>query len=247
MENSRFNNSNTPSRYFNTPSPVVFPTASPTPKLFSTPSKKLPEAKSWQGIESVPQNNIGSIYHNDDTAIIYDEAGEFRHHNYNYNQYNGREKAAKYSTTPAISPLSMMMESDTLLDDEDISSYRFSEEDYLSSIISSRPPSSLSASPLRRRPASFSSPSPRPHISRLDEEEADEMDAEPIVGRPFSPAPNEDPIIERPRRFSLGHSESSSMEKTETAAASSTKLGAFGKNFMSRMKKAASGKPSLFK
>ncbi|CAO3642672.1 unnamed protein product [Mucor hiemalis] len=234
MENNRFNNSNTPNRFFNTPSPVVFPTASPTPKLFSTPSKKLPEAKSWQGIESVPQ----SIYHNDDTTIIYDETGEFRHQNHNYNQYNCREKSA----TPAISPLSMMMESDTILDDEDISSYRFSEEDYLSSIMSSRPPSSLSVSPLRRRPASFSSPSPQLHISLLDKEEADDMD-EPIVGRPFSPAPNEDPIIERPRRFSLGYSESSSVEK----AVSATKFGGFGKNFMSRMKKAASGKPSMFK
>ncbi|KAI8053176.1 uncharacterized protein B0P05DRAFT_561885 [Gilbertella persicaria] len=43
-------------RQLNTPSPVVFPSASPTPKLYSTPSKKLPNVKSWQeiGVDSVP-------------------------------------------------------------------------------------------------------------------------------------------------------------------------------------------------
>lgn len=186
--------------HFNTPSPVVFPSASPTPKLYGTPTKKLPEVKPWQGIESVPK------YH--DTIHNGEE-----YQNHNYNHYNSREKLV--GITPTISPLSM--ESDTLLDDEDISSYRFSEEDYLSSILSS--PS------LRRRPVSFSSPSPQ-----LDE---------PIVGSPFAPAPNQDPIIERPRRFSL--ESSIPTKEIVVVTTTSTKLGSFGKNFMSRMKKAASG------
>lgn len=44
-------------RPLNTPSPVVFPSASPTPKLYTTPSKKVPDIQQWQefGIESFPQ------------------------------------------------------------------------------------------------------------------------------------------------------------------------------------------------
>jgi hypothetical protein len=260
----------TSNRHFNTPSPVVFPSASPTPKLFSTPSKKLAEVKKpWQelGIESVPQNSANGTYHHDDTtAIIYSSSsnnigggGEREYHHHNYCN-NSREK---YITTPTISsPLSLMMESDTLLDDEDISSYKFSEEDYLSSIISSRPPSSISTSPLRRRPVSFSSPSPQ-LLDQLNEEEDDDNE-EPIVGSPFSPVPNDDPIIERPRRFSFDgplpssyYSKNNSNKAVDTkynagaitAATATTKKLGFGKNFLSKMKTvAASGKPSsIFK
>lgn len=217
---------NSPNRVFNTPSPVVFPSASPTPKLYSTPTQKLPEVKSWQeiGIETAPQTN-GNIKYHDDATIIH-HAEDYRHQNHTYNHFNDREKSAN-----TISPLSMMMESDTLLDDEDISSYRFSEEDYLSSIISSRP-TSVSNSPLRRRPISFSSPSPK--LYQL-EEEADK----PIVGSPFAPVPNHDPIIERPRRFSI----TGPVPQINNSVAQTSKLG----SFMSRMKKVASTKPSLFK
>ncbi|GAA5807241.1 hypothetical protein MFLAVUS_000597 [Mucor flavus] len=216
---------NLPNRAFNTPSPVVFPSASPTPKLYSTPTQKLPEVKSWQdiGMESVPQTN-GNKYHDDATIIHHAE--DYRHQNHTYNHFNDREKSSN-----TISPLSMMMESDTLLDDEDISSYRFSEEDYLSSILSSRP-TSISSSPLRRRPVSFSSSSPQ--LYQL--EEADK----PIVGSPFAPVPNHDPIIERPRRFSLT---GPVPQTSNSSVAQTSKLG----SFMSRMKKAASTKPSLFK
>lgn len=191
--------------HYNTPSPVVFPSASPTPKLYSTPTNKLPEVQPWQGtgIDSLPK------YQHD----LYNEKEEYHEHNHNYNHYNCREKTNGIAST--ISPLSMMMESDTLLDDEDISSYRFSEEDYLSSILSSR------SSSLHQRPASFASPSPH---------------EEPIVGRPFSPVSNQDPIVERPRRLSL----ESPIPKDTIFT---TFKPSFGKNLMSRMKKAASGKP----
>ncbi|KAG2198410.1 hypothetical protein INT47_008987 [Mucor saturninus] len=202
---------------YNTPSPVVFPSASPTPKLYSTPTKKLPEVQPWQGtgIESVPIN------HHD---LHNEKEEDYHQHNHDYSHYNSREKSA--GITPTISPLSMMMESDTLLDDEDISSYRFSEEDLLSSILSSRSPS------LRPRPVSFTSSSPQ-------EDEEHEEGSKPIVGSPFAPVPNQDPIIERPSRFSL---ETSSIPEEAIAPASSSKI-SFGKNLMSRMKKAASGKP----
>ncbi|KAI9252522.1 hypothetical protein EDC94DRAFT_620806, partial [Helicostylum pulchrum] len=216
---------NSPSRVFNTPSPVVFPSASPTPKLYSTPTQKLPEVKSWQdiGMESVPQTN-GNKYHDDATIIHHAE--DYHNQNHTYNHFNDREKSPN-----TISPLSMMMESDILLDDEDISSYRFSEGDYLSSIISSRP-TSASNSPLRRRPVSFSSPSPQ--LYQL-EEEADK----PIVGSPFALLPNHDPIVERPRRFSIT---GPVPQMSNNSVAQTSKLG----SFMSRMKKVASIKPSLF-
>lgn len=34
----------------NSSSPITFPNASPTPKLFSTPSKKIPENQPWQDV-----------------------------------------------------------------------------------------------------------------------------------------------------------------------------------------------------
>lgn len=265
--NNMNNSFNTPpinNRHFNTPSPIVFPSASPTPKLFSTPTKKLPEVqKPWQemGIEPVPQNstNFSSSSYHHNNAVIYNtrnDGGMARDYHHNFDHYNNREKP---NHTPTMSPLSMMMlESDTQLDDEDISSYKFSEEDLLSSIISSRPPStsSISDAPFyhRRRPASFSSPSPQ-LLDQLSEEdineEEDQDNDKPTVGSPFAPAPNEDPIVERPRRFSVDSPLPHSYKDQKNAAANAQKsdsntrtnlLGAFGKNFMSRVKK-ASGKP----
>ncbi|KAI8358406.1 hypothetical protein BD560DRAFT_426324 [Blakeslea trispora] len=45
-------------RQFNSPSPIIFPSASPTPKLYSTPTKKLPDTGAWQeiGYDSVPHS-----------------------------------------------------------------------------------------------------------------------------------------------------------------------------------------------
>ncbi|CAO3634709.1 unnamed protein product [Mucor fragilis] len=214
-------------RQFNTPSPVVFPSASPTPKLYSTPSKKLPQVEAWQ-------DNIGI----DSTTI----------------QLQQQRKTAHQQHTASISPLSVMMESDTLLDDEDISSYRFSEDEFLSSIISSSTASSRQSSPLNqrhrlRRPMSYTSPSPLQQQKIMEEEQQQQQEQEekPIVGIPFEPAPNVDPIHERmpTRRFSFSNDTDA---HTETASSSSrnTKFG----SFISRFRKAAtSGKStsSLFK
>jgi hypothetical protein len=205
-------------RHLNTPSPVVFPSASPTPKLYSTPTKKLPQVRPWQeiGIESVPQNSENMIYHHDD----YSNSQQLQQYN-----YSNREKPMNQTETrDSITPLSMMLESDTLLDDEDISSYRFSEEDYLSSIISSE----SSINPARRRPISFTSPSPLQQ-QRLEEQE-------PIVGSPFTLDVKNDPIIER--RFSIG-----GLKPDLKPPRPSSKFG----SFLSKMKKAASGKQSIFK
>lgn len=212
-------------RHFNTPSPVVFPSASPTPKLYSTPTKKLPEVQPWQeiGIESAPQNSSANmIYHHDD----YSQQIQIQQYN-----YSNREKSMHQTdTNGSITPLSMMLESDTLLDDEDIFSYRFNEEDYLSSIISSE--SSIQHG--RRRPLSFTSPSP------LQQQKLDQEGAKTIaVDSPFSLLANDDPIIERPqRRFSVGGQPSDLKLNSPTSK--------FG-SFLSRMKKAASGKQSIFK
>lgn len=207
MDNRQFYHGN----QYNTPSPVVFPSASPTPKLYSTPTKKLPEVQPWQGtgIESVPINHHDPYNEKEE---------EYHQYNHNYSHYNGREKSK--GITPTISPLSMMMESDTLLDDADISSHRFSEEDLLSSILSSR------SSSLRLRPVSFTSSSP------LEEE------IKPIVGSPVAPVPNPDPIIERPSLFSL----EKNIVAEETAVPVTPSKVSFSKNLMSRMKKVASGK-----
>lgn len=223
-------------RQFNTPSPVVFPSASPTPKLYSTPSKKLPQVEAWQdniGIESVPQQQ------------------NFYHHQFDHQQapqqynYSSREKSVHQQHANSISPLSVMMESDTLLDDEDISSYRFSEDEFLSSIISSSAASSRQSSPLNqrrslRRPVSYTSPSPLQQQKIMEEQEE-----KPIVGIPYEPAPNMDPVHERmpTRRFSFSNDTDAT---TKTANSSSNNK--FG-SFISRFKKAAiSGRStSLFK
>lgn len=232
-------------RQFNTPSPVVFPSASPTPKLYSTPSKKLPQVEAWQdniGIESVPQQQN-----------IYQHPFDHQQAPQQYN-YSSREKTAHQQHTASISPMSVMMESDTLLDDEDISSYRFSEDEFLSSIISSSTASSRQSSPLNqrhrlRRPMSYTSPSPLQQQKIMEEEQQQQQEQEekPIVGIPFEPAPNVDPIHERmpTRRFSFSNDTDA---HTETASSSSrnTKFG----SFISRFRKAAtSGKStsSLFK
>ncbi|KAL9538960.1 hypothetical protein MBANPS3_010554 [Mucor bainieri] len=224
-------------RQFNTPSPVVFPSASPTPKLYSTPSKKLPQVEAWQdniGIESAPQQ---------------------------YN-YSSREKSAHQQHATSISPLSVMVESDALLDDEDISSYRFSEDEFLSSIISSSTASSRQSSPLHqrhrlRRPVSYTSPSPLQQQKIMEEEQQQqqqhqERDEKPVVGIPFEPAPNVDPIHERmpTRRFSFSNDTGvQSKTKRNSSSSSSNSNTKFG-SFISRFKKAAtSGRStsSLFK
>jgi hypothetical protein len=145
------------------------------------------------------------IYHDDD-----DYQKQFQLQQYNYSNRD---------THDSITPLSMMLESDTLLDDHDISSYRFNEEDYLSSIISSE----SSINPLRRRPVSFTSPSPL---------QQQRLEQEPIVGSPFVLDAIEDPIIER--RFSVSDQKPNLKPSSKFAS------------FLSKMKKAASGKQSLF-
>ncbi|KAK4517320.1 uncharacterized protein ATC70_000655 [Mucor velutinosus] len=230
-------------RQFNTPSPVVFPAASPTPKLYSTPSKKLPQVEAWQdiiGIESVPQQQN-----------IYQHPFDHQQAPQQYN-YSSRERSAHQQHTTSISPLSVMMESDILLDDEDISSYRFSEDEFLSSIISSSTASSRQSSPLNqrhrlRRPVSYTSPSPLQQ-QKIMEEEQQESEEKPIIGIPFEPAPNVDPIHERMpmRRFSFSNGTDAHIKSMSNSSRSNTKLG----SFMSRFKKAAtSGRStsSLFK
>lgn len=221
-------------RQFNTPSPVVFPSASPTPKLYSTPSKKLPQVESWQdniGIDSVPQQQ--NVYHQ------YDHQQAPQQYN-----YSSREKSMHpQNANTAISPLSVMMESDTLLDDEDISSYRFSEDEYLSSIITSSATSSRQSSPLNQRhrlyrPVSYTSPSPLQQQKIIEEQ-----DEKPIVGIPFQPIPNVDPIHERlpSRRFSFSGSTVSN--NNENIKTNNNKFG----SFISRFKKATtSGRSTSF-
>lgn len=240
-----FPNKQKMNRQFNTPSPVVFPSASPTPKLYSTPNKKLPQVEAWQdniGIESVPQQQG-----------IYQHPFDHQQAPQQYN-YSSREKAAHQQQTTSISPLSVMMESDTLLDDEDISSYRFSEDEFLSSIISSSTASSRQSSPLHqrhrlRRPVSYTSPSPLQQQKIMEEEQQQqEKDEMPIVGIPFEPAPNVDPIHERmpTRRFSFSNDTDARASKSTNSSNSSsnTKLG----SFLSRFKKAGrSTSSSLFK
>ncbi|GAN08266.1 hypothetical protein MAM1_0196c07773 [Mucor ambiguus] len=232
-------------RQFNTPSPVVFPSASPTPKLYSTPSKKLPQVQAWQdniGIESVPPQQG-----------IYQHPFDHQQAPQQYN-YSSREKPAHQQHTTSISPLSVMMESDTLLDDEDISSYRFSEDEFLSSIISSSTASSRQSSPLHqrhrlRRPVSYTSPSPLQQQKIMEEEQHQEIEERPIIGIPFEPAPNVDPIHERmpTRRFSFSNDTAAHAKTTNSnSSGSNTKFG----SFISRFKKAAtSGRStsSLFK
>jgi hypothetical protein len=125
----------------NSPSPVYFPSASPTPKLYSTPANKVPESKPWNelALESVPQNS-SNIYNGngkeDDLSLYTRERVYYRY-------------------TASTSPLSAFD------DDEEglTSSYlQFgSEGDLLSSIISSR---TSTSSPLYYRSNSFSTPSP---------------------------------------------------------------------------------------
>ncbi|KAI8366745.1 uncharacterized protein BYT42DRAFT_587734 [Radiomyces spectabilis] len=43
-------------RWLSTPSPVFFPSASPTPKLYSTPNKKPPTPVNWQQQQHQPQH-----------------------------------------------------------------------------------------------------------------------------------------------------------------------------------------------
>ncbi|KAI8645356.1 hypothetical protein BD408DRAFT_440933 [Parasitella parasitica] len=81
-------------RQFNTPSPVVFPSASPTPKLLCTPSKKLPQVRAWQ----------------DDIEIEYDHEQALQQHSY------------LHSGSP-VHPFSIMVENETLLDDLETSHY----------------------------------------------------------------------------------------------------------------------------
>ncbi|KAI9478007.1 MAG: hypothetical protein EXX96DRAFT_618960 [Benjaminiella poitrasii] len=201
-------------RQSNTPSPIIFPSSSPTPKLYSTPNKKLPDGQQWQ--EIAPQNsaNIAS-YHSDPLVAFY-----------------GREKSIYYPfTVRAISPLSMM--SDSLLDEEDMVSYKFSEQDYLSSIISSR-----SSSPLRRRPVSFTSPSPLQKETLEEEEEVEEH----VTDHSLVSAP----IIEKSRRFSLD-GQIIELSKCKNQFANTTPSSSKFNNFISKVKKLASGKSSKFK
>ncbi|KAI9356123.1 hypothetical protein BD770DRAFT_444369 [Pilaira anomala] len=228
-------NSNTPNtnRIINTPSPVVFPSASPTPKLYSTPTNKLPEVKPWQ--QDIGTDNT-NIYHNE--PIIHHGDDYYQYQNHDYNHFNDREKRPNYPDTPAtISPLPMMSESNTLLDDEDISSCRFNEEEFLSSILSSRP-ISQSSSLMHRRPVSFSSYSPQTTTDQLEETEE-----KPIVGSPYTHVSNKDPIIERPRRFSITGPIATSKEEVVQVS----KANVFSKSLMSKLKRVASGKSSLFK
>ncbi|CEP18403.1 hypothetical protein [Parasitella parasitica] len=133
-------------RQLNTPSPVVFPSASPTPKLLSTPSKKLPSVRAWQ----------------DNFEIEYDHEQALQQLSY----VNHENPVHSFHTA---------VESENSLDDIETSSQRFGQDEYLSSAVSSSGQCSpVNMSRTLRRPVSYTCPSPLQQQKQRIIEENDE-------------------------------------------------------------------------
>ncbi|CEG76080.1 hypothetical protein RMATCC62417_11022 [Rhizopus microsporus] len=88
---------------FNRSSPVIFPSASPTPKLYMTPSKKIPEVMPWQEMAF-------DAYHNPNIFSYEDSILKMKE---------------RYQLSTTMSPLSII----DPMDDLDL---QLSEEDLLS-------------------------------------------------------------------------------------------------------------------
>jgi hypothetical protein len=164
------------------------------------PSQKIPEAKPWQEIalESVPQNSANIYCIREDNKGIY-----------------GREKVFYRQSNCTSSTIGSP-------EDIDMASYYFSESDFLSSLISSRP---STCSPPLHKSYSFSIES-----------------SEPIIGNPCVPHANDDPV-ERHRRSSIGSSShDNDLDCGDLKTLHKNGLAAFSKGLILKMKKVA-GRP----